>query len=184
MERRDAPVDASYEKRHLGAKEISVNQATSDYITSGFRRTWIDHTSELGCSADTASALLRDLDGWPRWTPGLKAIRRKSEPLRVGSSFVMVLQPKGLPPAYLPCKVLRDEPRFIEWGGGFLGGYIRHSFAIDALTANSCRVRQVEYATGWLGVLTLPIESIAYRHDKGWSVELERRYPLAVHSVS
>lgn len=152
--------------------------------SNGSRRLWIDHVSELGASAETVATLLRDIDGWPAWTPGLKAIRRKAGPLRVGTSFLMVLQMAGTPTAYLPCKVVRLEPNFIEWGGGFLGGYIRHSFALEAIAAGRCRLRHVEYATGWLGFLTRPIEGIAHRHDKAWSLAIERRFPLALHSVS
>lgn len=152
--------------------------------SNGSRRVWIDHVSELGAGAETVATLLRDIDGWPTWTPGLRAIRRKAGPLQVGTSFVMMLKMGSLPTTPLPCKVFRLEPNFIEWGGGFAGGFIRHSFAIEAIAPGRCRLRHVEYATGWLGLLTRPVEKIAYRHDKGWSVEIERRFPLAIHSVS
>jgi hypothetical protein len=150
-----------------------VNQATQESA----RKTWIDHTSELSASAQAVYELLADIDGWPRWTPGLKAIRRRSQsPIRVGDSFGMVLKPKGAPIAYVPCKLFALEPHFIEWGGGIGAAVIRHSFALEPLAPNRTRVRQLEYATSWLGVLTAPIAGIANRHDMAWSRALEERF--------
>lgn len=144
---------------------------------SGFRRTWIDHTSELAASAETVFALLRDIDGWPSWTPGLVAIRRKDQgPIKVGTSFTMVLKAGSAPKTPLPCKVLKLAPLYIEWGGGFPGSMIQHRFEITPSSGLRCKVRHVEYATGLLALLTLPIERLAYRHDLAWSRAIERRF--------
>jgi hypothetical protein len=142
----------------------------------GYRRTWIDHTSELAASAETVSALLSDMDGWPSWTPGLSAIRRKKSPLAVGSKFGMVLRMKGTPPVYLPCEVTQLSPKVIEWGGGLGSSVIRHRFEIEAVGPTRCRVRHLEYATGVLALLARPIEKLAYAHDLGWSKAIERRF--------
>jgi hypothetical protein len=142
---------------------------------TGLRRVWIDHTSELGTSAETVAALLRDVEGWPRWSPGLRAIYKRG-PLRVGSWFVMMIKPPGAPLSPVPCQLLANQPNLIEWGGGAAGAEVRHRFEIEPLGANRCRVRQYEYATGWLALLTFPIERIAGRHDLAWSRELERRF--------
>lgn len=143
----------------------------------GFRRTWIDHTSELAASAETVFALLRDIDNWPSWSPGLIALKRKdSGELRVGSRFVLVLKMKGAPKTSLPCKILKLQPNYIEWGGGFPGSMIRHRFEVSPITAQRARVRHVEYATGLLALLSLPVEKLAYRHDLAWSRALEKRF--------
>jgi hypothetical protein len=144
---------------------------------AGARTVWIDHTSEVAASPDTLYRLLADIDAWPSWTPGLKAIKRRGRgPIRVGEYFVMVLKPKGAPTVLVPCKLFALEPNFIEWGGGFGSGVIRHSFAWEPLADGRTRVRQLEYATGWLGLLTRPIAGFAHRHDLAWSHALERRF--------
>src|SRR4051812_40803403 len=109
---------------------------------TGFRRTWIDHTSELAASADSVFALLSDIDGWPSWTPGLPAIKRRGMGTpRVGSAFTMVIKPAGLPKTLVPCKLIALEPNFVEWGGGFGNPVIRHSFSVEPLSPLRCRVR-------------------------------------------
>jgi len=144
---------------------------------SGFRRTWIDHTSELASDADTVFALLRDIDGWPSWTPGLVALRRKgSAPVQVGTPFTMVLKAGGAPKTPLPCKVLKLAPLYIEWGGGFPGSMIQHRFEVTPLSSQRCKVRHVEYATGLLALITLPLEKLVYRHDLAWSRAIEKRF--------
>jgi hypothetical protein len=154
-----------------------VTQVGSAPQARGYRRTWIDHTSELAASAETVSALLSDVDGWPSWTPGLLSIRRSRQTrLAEGGKFAMVLKPKGVPATYVPCQLLKLTPGLIEWGGGIGSSVIRHSFEIEALGPSRCRVRQLEYATGFLAVLTRPIEGIAHRHDLGWSRALEKRF--------
>lgn len=152
-------------------------QHGQQHAQAGSRITWIDHTSEVAADSDTLYRLLADIDAWPSWTPGLKAIKRRGRgPIRVGEGFVMVLKPQGAPLAFVPCKLFALEPNFIEWGGGFGSGVIRHSFAWEPISEGRTRVRQLEYATGWLGLLTRPIAGIAHRHDLAWSRALERRF--------
>jgi hypothetical protein len=155
-----------------------VNRAISHADT---RRIWIDHSSEIFATADTVSALLADIDGWPKWTPGLSAVvRNRRAPARVGQSFLMMLKFKGAPFSVpVPCVLFTLSPSLIEWGGGLGTGTIRHSFGIQALGAEHCRVRHLEYATGWLAWLTRPIEKLAYGHDLAWSRALEKRFAQA-----
>jgi hypothetical protein len=145
---------------------------------SGKRRIWIDHSSALGAPLEAVSALLHNIDAWPRWSPGLLAIlRNKASVPRVGGVFVMIVRPEGAPIAPVPCTLLKLEPTLIEWGGGAGGSVIRHRFELEATGSATCRVRQLEYATGLLALLTRPIEKIARRHDLAWSHALERRFP-------
>lgn len=141
-------------------------------------RVWIDHTSKLNVGAETLHALLSDIDGWPTWTPGLLAILRfnKSQKLRLGTPFMMLLKPQGAPPAPVPCFVLALTPNVIEWGGGIGSSVIRHRFEITETGPGRCELRQLEYATGLLAWITRPIEKIAGRHDLGWSLEIERKF--------
>lgn len=171
-------------KRMLPSATVQAVGAASARATQGEtqpeQRVWFDHTSELAADVGTVEALLTDVDGWPRWTPGLMSIRRSDRaPLTVGSGFMMMLKPAGAPPAALPCKVTRLEPGVIEWGGGFAGGQIRHRFEYEAIDAQHCRVRHLEYATGWLERVARPIEGIASRHDRLWSDALEARFGAA-----
>lgn len=150
--------------------------ASTSESSRGFRRTWIDHTSELSADADTVFALLSDIDNWPSWTPGLNAIKRKRTPLAQGAAFTMVLKMPGAPTTPLPCKVLKLQPHYIEWGGGFPGSMIQHRFEVTPLSAQRCKVRHVEFATGLLALVTLPIEKLAYKHDLAWSRAIEKRF--------
>lgn len=170
-------------KRLLPHATVHVVGAGSAVATRGHegdasaRRIWIDHTSHLAARVEDVAPLLNDIDGWPSWTPGLIAIRRnKRTPVDVGTGFLMVLRPRGAPPTALPCKVLRKEPGVIEWGGGVGNAEIRHSFEYAANGEGGCSVRHLEYATGWLGALTRPIERIAFAHDRAWSAALEARF--------
>lgn len=178
---RDAKVMAAA-KRLLPAVTVRAVGVASAAITSpkdtgSSGRVWIDHTSELNADVDEVEALLRDIDRWPSWTPGLLAVRRRDHgPIRHKSRFTMVLKPKGALPAAIPCKVLRLEPGILEWGGGIAGSMIRHSFQYEAIEGGGTRVRHLEYATGLLDHLTRPVEHIAARHDRAWSEALEARF--------
>jgi hypothetical protein len=142
----------------------------------GLVRTWIDDSFEVEAGADTLYALLSDIDGWPSWTPGLTAIKRKpGAALTPGGGFTMVLAP-GL---RLPCKLYTREPGRIEWGGDLLGSVIRHRFELTALSPTRTRVKHVEYATNLLAVLTLPAEKGIYAHDKRWSKAIQKRFAQA-----
>jgi hypothetical protein len=147
----------------------------------GFRRIWIDHTADVAVSQSELYTLLSDLDNWPSWTPGLKAIRRKREtPLTPGARFMMVLEAQGLPfDLYLPCQLFISEPGWIEWGGGAVGSAIRHRFELTPLAPNKTRLRHVEYATNLLALITLPGERMAYAHDKRWSDAIVARFASA-----
>lgn len=133
----------------------------------GFRRTWIDHTLEVEGSAKDVHTLLADVDGWPRWTPGLTAVRRKSKgPLAPGQRFTMLIKPASFhPPLPVPCEVFEVSPTRIVWGGGIPGSVVRHSFELTEVGPKRTRVRQLEYATNILAVLTLIAEPGIYKHD-------------------
>jgi hypothetical protein len=154
-----------------------VTSPSTESASGGYRRVWIDHTSELATSAESVHALLLDIDNWPQWTPGLNAIRRnKQQAFAPGCKFAMIVQPKGAPPTYVPCVVTSVTPGLIEWGGGIGRSVVRHRFEIEALGPSRCRVRQLEFATGILAVLARPIERFVYAHDLAWSKALEQRF--------
>jgi|GEM_PF-249385 len=143
----------------------------------GFKRIWIDYTVEVDASEAELGALLSDIDAWPRWTPGLKAIKRKpSGEFPVGTRFTMVLEMKGLPGLPLPCQLFVKEPRRIEWGGGGLGSIIRHRFELTPLGASRTSLRHVEYATNLLALVTLPAEKAIHGHDRRWSNAIRARF--------
>lgn len=148
----------------------------------GFRRTWIDETVEVNAPLDEVSALLRDIDAWPSWTPKLKAIlRSKRKPLAVGTLFTMAIEHAYVPfDLKLPCELYVDEPTRIEWGGGFLNGtlgsVIRHSFQLARVTEHKTSVRHVEYATNLLALVSLPVERLIYAHDHRWSLAIRDRF--------
>lgn len=176
-------------KRLLPAATVGVVGRLSAIATRGendatrSRRVWIDHSVDLAAPLHEVEGLLRDIDGWTAWTPGLLRLRRDtSSPVAPGETFMMVLKAKGAPPALVPCKVLRWEPGLIEWGGGVGSSKVRHSFTCEALDGGGTRVRQVEYATGVLAQAMRPIERIAARHNRAWSDALERRFG-ALHAA-
>lgn len=141
------------------------------------RDTWIDRTSEIPTDIDTLYALLSDLDRWPEWTPGLRAIlRRRKGAMTPGDAFLMVLEAKGIGGLPLPCTVYRNERNHLEWGGGALGSVIRHSLELTAIDDRTTRLRHVEYATGLLVVLTRPVARLARGHDMRWSDAIEARF--------
>jgi hypothetical protein len=142
-----------------------------------FRRTWIDETVEIDADAEKVYELLKDIDGWSSFIPGMmRIVRPGSGPLRVGSRFVMVLKMGRTPPIFLPCKVYELGPGRMEWGGGGLGSVIRHSIELQPLDGGRTRIRQVEYATGALALLTLPFEKAANRFDRGLFRGIRERF--------
>lgn len=137
-----------------------------------FKRVWIDETVEIKTNASTLFALLKDFDGWPSWTRGLKAIQRnKDEPLVPGTRFTMVFGALRL-----PCQVYEYGPERLEWGGGLPGSIVRHSFEITPIDGGRCRLRHQEYATGVLALLTLPLEKAIYAHDHRWTTTICERF--------
>lgn len=141
------------------------------------RRTWIDHTCEVNVSAETLYALLSDVDGWPNWTPGILAIKRRGEGfIAPGSRFTMHLRHPKLGVLKLPNVMYDNQPLRIEWGGGGFGSVIRHFMELTPIDANHTRLRHVEYATGLLALFTLPFEKFAYDHDLHWSDTIRARF--------
>jgi hypothetical protein len=140
--------------------------AAMSEVGSGFRRTWIDHTVDVAASPGEVYALLSNIDGWPSWTPGLTRLKRKGAgPWQAGQKFTMYIRAGSLPPVPVPCETYEVGPERIVWGGGVPGSVIRHSFEIKPLGAGASRVRQLEFATNLLAVLTLVVEPFIYQHD-------------------
>ena len=141
------------------------------------KRIWIDHTCTLATDIDTAAALLRDVDGWSVFTPGLDAIVRDvALPPAVGSRFRMKLRMAGVPRMTLPAEIFQWDRERIEWGGGVGSWVIRHSMELRAAGPGSCELRHVEYATGLLALFCIPWERAIYAHDRGWSDAIEARF--------
>jgi hypothetical protein len=140
------------------------------------RRTWVDDTVEVETSAERLAALLRDIDGWPTWTRGLKAIQRKRDhALGVGTRFTMVFDP-GVP---VPCEMVVYESLRLEWGGGALGSVVRHGFTISPIDERRCRLHHLEYATGALAALAFPIEKTLRAYDARWTKTIVARFVAA-----
>lgn len=151
----------------------------SEHTSSGYRRTWIDHTLDVEGSLADVAALLNDIDGWPRWTPGLTEIRRskRNGPPRPGSKFTMMIKPASFhPPLPIPCELYKLEPNYIEWGGGIAGSKVRHSFELTALGPKLTRVRQLEFATNLLALLSRIAEPGIYKHDLRWQKALSAQF--------
>lgn len=143
------------------------------------RHTWIDHTSVIETDRSTLYALLSDIDDWPRWTPGLKGIRRlgRSEGLASrGDWFLMSLQAPVIQRLFLPCVMIHNDMDRIEWGGGALGSTIRHCFELKPMGRHRTRLRHVESATGLLALAALPAVKFARAHDLRWSQAIEARF--------
>jgi hypothetical protein len=143
----------------------------------GFVRTWIDYSCEVATSADTLYRLLADIDGWASWTPGLISIRRRTQGEYVpGTKFTMTLAVPVLGKVGLPSQLYVNEPTVLEWGGGALGSRIRHRMELTALGPQTTRLRHLEYATGFLALVSLGLEKGIYRHDRGWSDAIQKRF--------
>lgn len=141
-----------------------------------FTRTWIDETVTVSTSAEQLYSLLSDVDGWPHWTRGLKAIKRRDRSaVQVGTRFTMVIDP-GIP---LACKMFVYQPDRLEWGGGVGASIVRHSFEITPLDSQSCRLRHMEYATGVLAVLAMPLERAIHAYDQRWTETILARFTSA-----
>ena len=133
----------------------------------GYRRTWIDHSSDIPASLRDVHELLVDIDRWPTWVPGITGIHRSERgKLAVGDRFTILIKPaKWHPPLPVPCRVLKLEPGLIEWGGGIPGSEVRHSFTLTEVAPKKTRVRQIEYATNLFAVLARVAEPGIYKHD-------------------
>ena len=140
------------------------------------RDTWIDHTCEVATDANTLYRLLSDVDQWPAWTPGLRAVwRRQRGPVYPGMHFVMVMEGPG-PGLPLPCTMFQNDPLRLEWGGGAMGSVIRHSMELTPLGPDRTRLRHREYATGLLALVTRPFAASAHAHDLRWSQAVAARF--------
>lgn len=141
------------------------------------KRNWIDHTCALGTDIDTLSTLLRDVDGWSDFTPGLdEIVRDVAQRPTVGSRFKMRLNMTGAPRMTLPAEIFQWDRERLEWGGGVGGSTIRHSMELRETGPDSCELRHVEYATGLLALFCIPWERAIYSHDRGWSDAIEQRF--------
>lgn len=141
-----------------------------------FKRTWIDEAVTVGTSAEQLHMLLKDIDAWPSWTRGLKAIKRKpGSAVQVGTRFTMVLAP-GIP---LGCQMYAYDANRMEWGGGIGRSVVLHSFEITAIDAQRCQLRHLEYATGILAVLAMPLERGIYAYDHRWTQTIVARFANA-----
>lgn len=141
------------------------------------RDTWIDLETEVATDAATLYALLADIDGWPAWTPGLRAIRRRGQgPFVPGTRFVMVLAAPVIGGLPLPCELYENTPQRLEWGGGIPGSVIRHSLEITPAGPGRARLRHVEYATGLLALLTRPVARHTRAYDLRWSDAIAARF--------
>lgn len=138
------------------------------------RRNWIDETVTVGTNGEELRKLLWDIDAWPTWTIGLEAIKRsdRGAPFVVGTRFTMVLKP-GIS---LPCELFVQQPRRLEWGGGFAGSVVRHSFELTPVDTHSCQLRHLEYATGALAALAWPIERRIHAYDHRWTSTIVARF--------
>ncbi len=146
------------------------------------RHTWIDHSTEVDTGRPALYTLLRDIDHWPDWTPGLKAIRRLGRAhglARPGDWFLMTLDAPLLRYLPLPCVMVRNDPDCIEWGAGLLGSRIRHRFELSPLGPHRTRLRHVECASGLLALAAWPAAGFARMHDLRWSRAIEARFATA-----
>lgn len=141
------------------------------------RQTWIDHTSDLPADIDTVYALLSDIDRWPQWTPGLRAIHRRQRGFAApGSFFLMTLEAPIVRRLVLPNVVYRNDRQRIEWGGGLLGSVIRHSLTLTPIDRHTTRLRHLEYSSGLLCLAAWPAAGFAHMHDLRWSRAIEAHF--------
>lgn len=150
----------------------------SEHTDRGFKRTWIDHTLDVEASIADVSALLRDIDNWPTWTPGLTELRRsKKKAPAPGAKFTMMIKPASFhPPLPVPCEIYKFDPHLMIWGGGIPGSKVRHSFELSELGPKRTRVRQLEYATNVIALITLIAEPGIHKHDLRWSKALQKHF--------
>lgn len=143
-------------------------------------RLWIDEMIEVDADPMAIHALMIDVDRWPTWVPGLRALRRVgTKPLRVDSRFGMLLSMPPLPTFWVPCQLYVNRPDFIEWGGRGPWSAIRHRFELTPLPSGKTRIRHVEYATNLLALILIPFEGIFRRHDERWTKALAAHFAAA-----
>lgn len=140
-------------------------------------RTWIDRRSVLDAPFPEVWALLTDIGGWPAWTPGLRAIRRRPGELEPGRTrFWMHIEMPPLPAFLVPCELEVLDEHQIAWGGGLGGSRISHRFEFTGFADGRTEVRHVEEATGLLAAALRPFEPIFQAHDERWSNAIEARF--------
>lgn len=137
------------------------------------KRTWIDETVTVNTSADQLLALLKDVDGWPSWTPGLRTIKRRDRSaINVGTRFQMMIEP-GIP---IGCEMYAYDADRLEWGGGIGSSIVRHSLEVKAEGDKRCQLRHLEYAVGVLAILAMPIEKRIAAYDHRWTKTIVARF--------
>jgi Polyketide cyclase / dehydrase and lipid transport len=140
-------------------------------------RTWIDRRSLLDAPLPEVWALLTDVGGWPAWTPGLRAIRRRPGALEPGKTrFWMHIEMPPLPALLVPCELEALDEQRIAWGGGVGGSRISHRFELTGFADGRTEVRHVEEASGLLAQVLRPFEPIFIAHDEQWSNAIEARF--------
>jgi hypothetical protein len=142
-----------------------------------------DFVTEIGASAETVFATMKDVQAWSSWTRAIKKAWVRSEgPWRQGYKFVMRTMVTSVP---IPVTVLElEENRLIGWGAKNPLLTVIHRISFEPLGPNRCRVRNHEFVEGLFGnavgrLVAAPID----RLDRQWAADLAAHFRAQSRSV-
>lgn len=134
---------------------------------------FIDQTVEINAPVDEVFDLFTNVEGWSAWAKGLLYSKMLSSgEMREGSKLLFV--PK-LPPAPVVVPVIEFVPNMIvAWGIEHSLASMVHEFEFAPVDEDSCTVRQREYATGPIALLTRPAKWGIKAFDKAFLNDLSK----------
>ena len=114
-----------------------------------FDMTQLDTAIEIAATAKRVWAILTDFPAYPQWNPFIVSIEGR---VKSGATLTLKLALPGKPAmTFKPRLKVVSAPRELRWIGqvlapGLLDG--EHSFEIESLTPDRCRLRHVEDFSG------------------------------------
>ena len=131
----------------------------------------VDITQEFNAPINKVFACLLDIEKWPTWTGAIShscALStgewRKGFKLKFSSPYL---------PIPVSLKVLEyKENECIAWGIKIPLFFLIHRFTFTTLGKKNCRIHSIEYSTGCLGFLSLPLARGITRLDYHWMKDM------------
>jgi len=141
-----------------------------------FHREFTDFTNDIDASVEDVFAFFGQIEKWPSWTSAIRKAKPVSDgPWRIGYRFSM----NAAFAPFIPLSITifeYEEHKRIGWGVKFPGLQVIHRFEFERLGPSRIRVRNTEFADGFLAILMTPLGGMIDRFDRQWANDLEAQF--------